>query len=301
MAVDVFANFAAALQGIEGVMLSKAQPGGLTYDQGFLVPYPQLISLEEEVSTSNTPGGNVTADENSRVQSALITLRWARMNLEQQAQIQGSFYELSGSSPHREHRLKRRSGDVAPYFKIEGRVDYVGSDFPGADWHLIAFRCKMVGTPTWSHETGENYATCEMQFRVFFRGDGEFYHLVMNETSIPLTVSNDTTPPTVLSTTPADDATGVALAAATFLVVYSEAVREDPSFYTIQRIVSSTNVVDVPFTLAVNEDGDEHTLTPTGGTWTASSNYNVRISRAKDLAGNELATAVNRQFATAAS
>jgi hypothetical protein len=292
-----FTTFAAALQGLEGVLMQQMNSDGLTYQDGFKLPFPQLLSIEEETVNSSTPGANQLADENTKVTAATITLRWARVNLEQLAKIRGSLYEMTGDSPSRQHKMQRRASDNAPFFKIEGRVDYVGSDLPGADWHLVAYRCKAVSSPTISHETGENYASIEMQFRCFYRSDGAFYDLVMNETSIPLSAAVDTTPPTISSTVPADDASSVAVDA-NIVITFSEAVRLDKSNYSLQRIVSSTSVVEVEFVATINNDKTVVTLNPTADL-TAASNYNLRIANVLDLAGNALAAPSNRQFATA--
>jgi hypothetical protein len=72
----------------------------------------------------------------------------------------------------------------------------------------------------------------------------------------------------------------------------------DKSNYSLQRIVSSTSVVEVEFVATINNDKTVVTLNPTADL-TAASNYNLRIANVLDLAGNALAAPSNRQFATA--
>lgn len=294
-----FATHAAALQGLDSILMQKMNSDGLTYQDGFLLPFPQLLGIEEVQVTAELPGGNQTADENTKVKSALATVRWARLRLDQLATIQGSLHTLTGSTPNQVHRLKRRRSDVAPFFRMVGRVDYIGSEMPNGDYLFEAYKAKMVGTPKITHETDEKYATVEMQFKIFYRSDGEFYDLVMRETGAALVAAADVTPPTVSGITPADGATA-SLLTTPVVVTMSEACQLDPSNFSIQHVVSTSNISDVAFEATINGDKTQITLTKPGG-WTASAVYNVRVAHVKDLAGNELETPVNIQFTAPAS
>lgn len=91
----------------------------------------------------------------------------------------------------------------------------------------------------------------------------------------------DNTPPSVVSTTPADGATGVLTNAVS--VVFSEAV--DPSTIGLQEFSISTGGLALPGTITCN--GLSATFTP-ASSLVANAAYTVVINGAKDLAGNLL-------------
>ena len=109
----------------------------------------------------------------------------------------------------------------------------------------------------------------------------------------------DTTPPTVTSVSPANNATSVATNA-TVQVTFSEAM--DPATITSTNIVlrnTGTSAV-VPATVTYNSTTNVATLTPTGPL-SNSTGYTLTVTTAvKDVAGNSLASQFTSQFTTAA-
>ena len=112
------------------------------------------------------------------------------------------------------------------------------------------------------------------------------------------TTITDTTAPTVLSTTPTNNATNVAVNSS-ISVVFSEdmsAATIDGTSFTVKTTVGATPVAG---TVSYNAATRTATFAPTGNL-TANTGYTVTItSAAKDLAGNGLAGSFTFQFTTA--
>ncbi|WP_317164797.1 DUF4082 domain-containing protein [Hymenobacter ginkgonis] len=131
-----------------------------------------------------------------------------------------------------------------------------------------------------------------------FQASNYFVDVVFNATSGP-----DTTPPTVATTTPATNATGVGIAAA-ISVTFSEDL--DPasvSGTTLQLLSGSTPVAA---TVSYSASNLTATLTPTAPLAYATS-YTLTVKggstdpRIKDLAGNALAASYSTSFTTLAA
>ena len=108
------------------------------------------------------------------------------------------------------------------------------------------------------------------------------------------TVTVDVTPPTLVSTTPASNATGVTTSVAP-VAMFSEAI--SPTSLSGITLATAAGAA-VP--TAVTVSGSAVTITPTA-TLTANTQYRITIpSTLKDLAGNSLGTAATSFFTTAA-
>jgi hypothetical protein len=110
----------------------------------------------------------------------------------------------------------------------------------------------------------------------------------------------DTTPPTVTSTTPAGNATGVATTA-TVNATFSEAL--DPTTVTATTFKLANGATAVTATVAYNGSTNTATLTPSAAL-AASTTYTATLtggsSGIKDVAGNALAANFTWSFTTAA-
>lgn len=117
------------------------------------------------------------------------------------------------------------------------------------------------------------------------------------------TLPPDTTAPTVVGQTPADNATGVSVAISP-TVTFSEAM--DPSTVNTNTVKLKTVVGDVDVTGVVVTLSDSRltaTLNPSSAL-DYSTNYYIWVSGAKDAAGNDVTaytTAVSQEFTTEAS
>jgi aldose sugar dehydrogenase len=129
--------------------------------------------------------------------------------------------------------------------------------------------------------------------------DGYLYVLSISNGAIyKVTGPTDSTPPTVVSTKPADAATGVEVSS---LVTadFSEAV-QNPTV-TTSTFSLKTNNINVPGSVALSQDGKKATFSPSSSL-VASTPYTATITTGvKDLAGNGLASNKVWSFTTAAS
>ncbi|MDB5309385.1 MAG: hypothetical protein JWO38_3587 [Gemmataceae bacterium] len=104
--------------------------------------------------------------------------------------------------------------------------------------------------------------------------------------------ASDTTPPTVVGVTPANNSTGV-LPNTPITVTFSEAV--DPT--TITLVVKDASNAVVPGTLTYDPTAFVASFTPAAPLPPAAT-YTATVSGAKDLSGNSLAAAVTWSFKT---
>lgn len=287
------------LKGNRQVAFLPLQPNGISYGDGFLLPYPQLMGIVENQTVEDTPGGDTLAESISSLKSGTMTLRWPRLNPRQIALMKGSEYIETGSDGNFQIRVKRKLTDVPGEFKIIGRVAYIGKQFPEGDHHLEAYRCSLLTGPSIAYETDKG-AIYEATFTILERIDGEFYDLVFNEQGQELTAAVDNTAPTIVAIDPADNASTVALNKNP-TVEFSEPINFNPKDFTIQKITSSTVVADHPCTPTISSDKKTVSFNPDTN-FTASANHNIHISGdVRDLAANYIAGAVNSQFTTASS
>ncbi|MGH9891117.1 MAG: Ig-like domain-containing protein, partial [bacterium] len=114
----------------------------------------------------------------------------------------------------------------------------------------------------------------------------------------------DTTPPTVTSTTPVSDATGVS-PASPVTAVFSEAMNAATITGSTFELRDPGNAL-VPATVGYNASTNTATLTPTSplassASYTATVRGGATDPRVKDLAGNALAANVTWSFTTSAA
>jgi glucose/arabinose dehydrogenase len=129
--------------------------------------------------------------------------------------------------------------------------------------------------------------------------DGYLYVLSISNGAIyKITGAADSTPPTVVSTKPANAATGVEVSS---LVTadFSEAV-QNPTV-TTSTFNLKTNNINVPGSVTLSQDGKKATFSPSSSL-VASTPYTATITTGvKDLAGNGMASNKVWSFTTAAS
>ncbi|MDE3838660.1 hypothetical protein C0966_04555 [Bacillus methanolicus] len=111
-------------------------------------------------------------------------------------------------------------------------------------------------------------------------------------------VSSDTTPPTLSSTTPANNATSVAVST-TVQLVFSEAISPDSVNTSNIMVIKDSDGSVVSGTLSQSADKTTITFTPSANL-SASTVYRIiATTGVRDLAGNSLAQAQVRKFTTA--
>lgn len=280
--------------GLRAMKVQKLVAGVAT--EGYLFPCPQLMGFEENQTKVEIPGGDVVCETVTAIKSLKMTVRWPKLDLQMQAMLIGATYTTTGSGSSQVDKLVRRTTDTAPFIRMEGDIANVGADLAGGQYYMKAYKGKIVGTPKWSNET-EKEATIEAEMEFYEDDDGNFYDMELRATRIALSETVDTTPPTISSVVPADNATAVVVTD-NIVITFSEAVILNPDNYALQKIITTTSLAEQEFVAGIDGTGLIVTLNPTTSL-AAASIYNVRISGVQDLAGNELAAVTNSQFTTA--
>ncbi len=114
-------------------------------------------------------------------------------------------------------------------------------------------------------------------------------------TTWSFTTVADTTPPTVVSTTPASGATGIAVSVAP-TVRFSEPMQTPTGSFTMKN-ATNTNV---PGTVTVDAAATTATFTPSAAL-AFSTTYTLTVSGGKDVAGNTMAGTITWSFTTVAA
>jgi hypothetical protein len=292
-----FSTFALAIKGLRQLAASQRNADG-TYQARFLLPFPDKFECTEDIVTKELPGADVIADKSTAVKGLNITMGWNRIKLSQIAQFLGSAFTATGASPNTVLRYVRNAqNDVPPSFKLQARSAYVGHDYPAGDYITTVYRASIVSPPKTMQVTDEYYKV-EVQMYAVIQDDGSLWECSANETGAALVEGSDSVPPTVSSITPAQGATGVSVST-TITIVFSEPIQFNAGDYSLAKIITSTNIVDVPLSAVPSVDKTTVTLTPNSNL-SAASVHNVRISsNLKDAAGNFIAGAANYEFTTA--
>lgn len=268
------------LKGIKKVAIRLLS--GTTKSDPFFITAPQLLSLEEEQTVIDVPGGNTTYLKVVEIKGAKAVLRWPDLHLEDVAALQGSICLQQGDSgsSNRSIRVKRRIDDVFPFFELEGQVDYIGPDFAGGDYHLIAWYAQLTKAPKWTHETG-GVQTCEVEVFFYERADGEFYDLLLNETAVAIPTTATNTAATI-SNVPADAATGVSVSD-NVVLTFSKAIQFESDKFSLVK-TSDSSAVTMP-TPTIDATNKIVTMNPTSSL-SAATSYTWAATDVLDIYGN---------------
>jgi len=300
--VDSFLAHSMVLKGSRQVLLTPTVDQGANYvdAESFLLPYPQLLSITENTVSESIPGGDTVAATINSTKSAVFKLRWPRLKLQQLAKMKGSEFIASGDSPNRQLLMKRKIEDVSGTFKIEGRVAYIGSEFPNGDYRLRAFLCSLIGSPAIVHET-DKVAIYEADFEAIESVTGDWYEMEANETGTALAEDPDLTVPAVESSVPADNNNTKAIAAANLTVTFDREILFSPKDFMLQHVVSAASVLHIATTNTHAVVANKSVVTMAHPELTNSANYNIAISGAvRTPAGAYIAAPANLQFTTVA-
>ncbi|KKL17552.1 hypothetical protein LCGC14_2484410 [marine sediment metagenome] len=174
-------------------------------------------------------------------------------------------------------------------------VLYINGPGPGADAATRKFsvwRCVPIGNPEVVHSR-EDKTMFAMTFAVLQdtsrTANEQFYHIDDS--------GADTTAPTVVITTPAEDGTVVKDALSPVVLTFTEAgqgMNEGTLIYgntiSILNTTTSNDVTLVAGTIVYENTGKTLTFTPTSN-WTASDTLSITVTTGvEDMAGNPLAT-----------
>ncbi len=294
MSVDPIGDY--PLVGFAGSMLQLYESDGLTLGQGDLFKAVQQLSLEEQATKIPVPGSNATYASKGSVNSATSNFRFAGMDLRLLAKYLGSRYQaILDANGKIVEFLDRRTDDVAPAFKMIGLVDWIGPTRPKGEHHFIGWFGTITGPPKITHASNEA-GNVELEIEWLNRKDGKFWSMKALESGSGLNVDIDVTPPAVASSSPADNATNVAVTG-TRTITFDKPVllREDDwKFYEVNGLVLTEGAF---LTLTISDNGK--VISYTTASLDNSQEYLAQGKNVADFNGNVLEL-VERSFTTVA-
>jgi|GEM_PF-5071874 len=236
--------------------------------------------------------GDDTEDQYSYVKGYGAKLAFNKIPMNVLSVVMGGTIADSGTTPSQQvsYTFAPR-GTTLPLFKLAGQMTKVDDGL--GDAHVTLTNCRVKpGT----YEIGAKYGDyVSITLDVWIQDQPV---IEFNETAIALTVTPDTTPPTISSTVPADAATGISKTA-NLSVTFSEAIQAGD--VTADHFILTTDAgVAVATTLTLNAPTNTIvSINPTSDL-DASTDYLLVITGVHDVAGNVLASPSIINFTTGA-
>lgn len=274
--------------------------GSPTYGSGIDVPVIQTHTAQAEFTSAELKGDAKLADVYSKCDKWTGSVRHGAMSFDALEVLLGGVATDTGVSPNQRKSFKLQGASVPGYFKLETQIKYVGGAEAGlgADFHVILAKVKVTGLSV--EYANEAHAVVSFDYMAIpLQSSDDMLEFVKNETAVAINAgATDTTPPTVTSTSPADEDTGVATSAAVSFT-FSEAMRSssvtDPGCYVLMTDAGAEKA----FSVAYDAGTKTATLTPTSAL-AASTTYVAAVTRlAQDAAGNRIAAQHVINFTTA--
>lgn len=269
-----------------------------TLGTGVDIPGIQSITMQPEFLTKELPGDARIIDYYSKFRKLTGSVRHAQLSLAVLEQLSGGSVADSGTSPNEKRTFTWSGSNLPKYIKLEAQVKYLGSADAGGsgDFHLTIFKAKMSNFQV--ELQNEDYAVVSFDYEAIPTNfDDKVIEMVENETAEAISVSVDTTPPTVSSSSPADGDTGVLVGANVTFTLSEEmqlASMSADNFFLVEADGSS-----VAFAFSYSQGTKTATLNPSSNL-DASTVYVAGVTTgARDLAGNKLAAQHVINFTTA--
>jgi hypothetical protein len=275
-------------------MLSDG-PGGTAYDDGLDVPGIQQLGMSPEFLEKELQGDAERLDVYSKLLGMTLKVQHGQVSLRVLAALLGATRTVTGSGATEVEELILGQADIPGYFKLAGRVDYLGSGVSG-DYHSEFLKGK-VNNFSIEHQ-GEDYAQVSFEVKLVRRlSDGKMAILRRNSTATPIAETADNTPPTVTASVPVDGAANHPVAdpiSWTFSEAMMPATMDSANFWIVK-----SDGEDVPYTMAYSSTTKTATLTPSAALDAASTYLAGVTTGVRDAAGNRMAAAVMINFTTA--
>jgi hypothetical protein len=264
--------------------------GSPSYGTGIDIPGIQSHTAQAEVINAELKGDAKMLDIYSKVEKFSGSVKHGVMSFDALETLLGGTVSETGTSPNERKSFKMTGASLPGYFKLETQIKYVGGEECGlgADFHVVLYKVKVTGLSV--EYANESHASVSFDYMAIpLNSNDEMVEFVKNETAVAINAgSPDTTPPTVASSTPADEDASVAVDA-TINFVFSEDMRLDTVSDAGCYVLMSDAGVAKAFTVAYSQSTKTATLTPTTAL-ANSTNYIAAVTRmAQDLAGNRIA------------
>lgn len=276
---------------------SYGSQAGPTYGPAQKVVGIQEIGINKNATLVNLPGDDKILATEDFLDTIDVTLKHGVVNQEALALIQGG---AAWTTPTEAHYVF--DTDHAPYVKLEIRTDHLGKN--GEDLVITLYKVKFGSYNRQSQQ--RQYMSNDWQAKavatdslILTQKNGvptyvnAYYSEVERATAAALHAPLYTAAPTIASSTPADNATGVSDTLASISVVFSNQMDVNSiNNYTI-TLCKHTGLVDVPIKFSLASDLITLTITPATGSafaFTAANVYDLNFSTSvRDVSGNYMA------------
>lgn len=279
-------------------LLTDPVGGSPTYGSSIDIPVIQSHTAQAELVSAELKGDAKIVDVYSKTEKFTGQVRHGAISFDALAVLLGGTASTSGSSPTQQQKFSLKGADIPGYFMLESQIKYVGGAEAGigADLHPKLHKVKITGLSV--EYANESHAVVSFDYMAIpLQSTDDLIEWVKNETAVAIETSDDTTPPTVTGSAPADGAAGVAVDS-DITFTFSEAMAahtvSDPGCYFLITEAGAAKA----FTVAYNAGTRTATLSPTTDL-AATTQYRAGVTRlAQDAAGNRLAAQYIIDFET---
>jgi len=276
---------------------------------GFQIPGIQKLEVKPDLMKDELYGDARILDVYARAKKATFSLDHAILSFDILEKITGGISLSSGTSPNEQREFIWSNDDQIPYFALMAKCNYQGGVLSGGvgDQLFWLWKCKINSFSVGMKMDG--YAICSIEgdaIPPFYvdptAGKRKLFSIFQRQTAAPISLTVDTTPPTLTNTTATTPGGTVVANAAVLGSVtpvlcfnYSEPLHK--AWVSSNGVFSCTKVfdgTDVPITATLNANGTSVDVAPVSAL-TGTFAYVFADSRlVRDLAGNTKVTRSTR-------
>ena len=254
-----------------------------TYNAPIDVPGIQSLKVNPKFLEKELKGDEQILDVYSKLVSVDWSFEGAKISLPALAVLMGGTVISEGTTPAGKQTYNVKTTDRPPFFKIEGQSTYTDA----GDIHVILHKCKASKV---DYELkGEDYAVVSASGRgIGTTFTGDIKDIIINEMITAIIAGDsDSIPPTISSSVPTVNETGVATSS-TYALTMSESLNPATVTGSNFYLVDDTDGTLVPGTVTYNDITKIVTLTPTSAL-SALTKYLVIVDAdVTDVAGNHI-------------
>lgn len=189
-------------------MISDSADGEPVYDTPIDLAGILSLQISPELDSKELYGDSQLMDSYARTTSLSVTVTNAVVSLSGLEVILGGKISSEGAGEEEKVLYTFKSENATPpYFKIEGKWDYVGETI--GDAHIVIYKCKISEAPEFTiNDSSGDFGECSFTAAAMpTRKDGKWWEMVLNKTAKPIELTSDlesiavTTQPTKASYT----------------------------------------------------------------------------------------------------
>ncbi|MHB8171212.1 MAG: major tail protein [Thermincolia bacterium] len=285
------------IKGFDGCRIAKLTSdttSGVTYEAPVLVIGGQELDIDPNVKESTTYADDGVYESDSTFENAKIKLVLAECPLNLLERLQGGTFNAANG----EYTFK--SNDQAPYIAIMGRA--LRSDGSYRRFKIVKVMVSKVkegyktlgendkGSPVEIEGTAVNRIFDKVVYRKRDTGDDTWFNAVEG--------TLDTTPPTISTTSPANNATGVAVSV-TVQWTFSEEIQPGTVAADNFFVFRDSDGVLVAGTLVYDAVTRRVTFTPSANLAALTAYRAVATAGVRDMTGNAMVANSVTKFTTA--